>query len=59
MIPVVEEIVVVERRLVLNEEIRLWRVRTTQRHRATVTLREQQAVIERADPAETKSGAPA
>jgi uncharacterized protein (TIGR02271 family) len=58
VIPVVEEIVVVERRLVLKEEIRLRRVRTTERHRETVTLRDQQAVIERADPAETKSGAP-
>jgi uncharacterized protein (TIGR02271 family) len=59
VIPVVEEIVVVERRLILKEEIRLRRVRTTERHRETVTLREQQAVIERADPAETKSGPPA
>jgi uncharacterized protein (TIGR02271 family) len=58
VIPVVEEIIVVERRLVLKEEIRLRRVRTTERHRETVTLRDQQAVIERADPAETKSGGP-
>jgi len=50
VVSVVEEVLVVERRLVLKEEIRLRRVRTTERHRETVTLREQQAVIERADP---------
>ena len=49
-IPVVEEIVVVERRLVLKEEIVLRRVRTTDRHRESVILREQEAVIERAKP---------
>ena len=50
IISVVEEVLVVERRLVLKEEIRLHRVRTTARHSETVTLREQQAVIERAEP---------
>lgn len=49
VISIVEEVLVVERRLVLKEEIRLRRVRTTERHRETVTLREQQAVIERTD----------
>jgi stress response protein YsnF len=49
VISIVEEVLVVERRLVLKEEIRLRRVRTTERHRETVTLREQQAVIERSD----------
>ena len=47
--------VVVERRLVLKEEIHLRRVRTTERYRETVTLREQHAVIERAAPGERKS----
>ncbi|MEA2730246.1 MAG: hypothetical protein QOF70_4721 [Acetobacteraceae bacterium] len=55
VISVVEEEVVVERRLILKEEIRLRRVRTTERHRETVTLRRQQAVIERAEPGERKS----
>jgi stress response protein YsnF len=50
VISVVEEVLVVERRLVLKEEIRLRRVRTTEQHRETVTLREQQAVIERSEP---------
>jgi len=56
IISVVEEVLVVERRLVLKEEIRLRRVRTIERHRETVTLREQQAVVERADPGEPKRG---
>jgi hypothetical protein len=43
----------------LKEEIRLRRVRTTERHRETVTLREQQAVVERAEPGERKSDASA
>lgn len=58
VIPVVEEVVVVERRLVLKEEIHLRRVRTTERHRETVTLREQHAVIERAEPGASLSALP-
>ncbi len=50
VISVVEEVLVVERRLVLKEEIRLRRVRTTKQHRETVKLREQHAVIERSEP---------
>jgi stress response protein YsnF len=50
VISVVEEVLVLERRLVLKEEIRLRRVRTTEQHRETVMLREQQAVIERSEP---------
>ena len=56
VISIVEEVLVIQRRLVLKEEIRLRRVRTTERHRETVTLREQQAVIERAEPGERKGG---
>jgi stress response protein YsnF len=58
VISVVEEVVVVERRLVLKEEIHLRRVRTTERHRETVTLREQHAVIERAAPGASLSALP-
>jgi len=47
IIPVVEEVVVVERRLVLKEEVRVRRVRVTTRHQETVQLREQEAVITR------------
>lgn len=47
--PVVEEIVVVERRLILKEEVRIRRLRTTERHQETVTVREQNAVITRTE----------
>ncbi len=47
IIPVVEEVLVVERRLSLKQEIRVSRVRTTSRHQETVVLRQQQAVVER------------
>lgn len=49
ILPVVEEVVVVERRLVLKEEIHIRRLRTTERHRETVVLREQEAVITRVE----------
>jgi uncharacterized protein (TIGR02271 family) len=51
VIPVVEEVVVVERRLMLKEEVRIRRVRTTERHQERVTLRHQEAVVTRS-PAE-------
>jgi uncharacterized protein (TIGR02271 family) len=53
IIPVVEEILVIERRLFLKEEVRVRRLRTTERHQETVTLRHQEAVITRlpAEPA--------
>lgn len=47
VVPVVEEVVVVERRLVLKEEIRVRRVRGTEHHRESVVLRTQDAVITR------------
>jgi stress response protein YsnF len=50
IIPVVEEVIVVERRLVLKEEIRLRRVETAEPHRESVRLREQHAIIERVSP---------
>ncbi|MBV1795784.1 YsnF/AvaK domain-containing protein [Siccirubricoccus sp. G192] len=50
VIPVLEEVLVVERRLVLREEVRL-RLRVEERqHAEPVTLRRQQAVIERLPP---------
>ena len=51
IIPVVEEIVVVHRQLVLKEEVRMRRVRITEHHRETVSLREQEATVERDKPA--------
>lgn len=47
IISVVEEIVAVERRLILKEEVRIRRVRVNETHRETVTVREQDAVITR------------
>lgn len=55
VLPVVVEEVVVQRRLVLKEEIRIRRLRGTERHRETVVLREQDAVITR-DPAGEAAG---
>jgi stress response protein YsnF len=49
IIPVVEEIVVVERRLVLKEEVRIRRVSTTEQHQETVVLRQQEVLITRED----------
>ena len=49
IIPVIEEILVIERRLVLKEEVHLKRVRVTEHHRETVMLREQQATVERTE----------
>ena len=45
IIPIVEE--VIERRLILKEEIRVRRVRDTERFQDRVTLRNQEAVITR------------
>jgi uncharacterized protein (TIGR02271 family) len=47
IIPIVEETVVVERRLVLKEELHIRRRRTTERFRETVPLRYQTAQITR------------
>ena len=56
IIPVVQEIVVVERRLVLKEEVRMRRVITNERHQETVVLREQEALITRTEVDSTPIG---
>ena len=43
IIPVVEEVVIVERRLVLKEEVRVRRVSKKEQHQETVVLRQQEA----------------
>jgi len=48
IVPVVEEVLVVERRLMLREELHVKRVRTTEQHRESVKLRRQEAVVTRA-----------
>jgi uncharacterized protein (TIGR02271 family) len=60
IIPVVEEQLVVERQLILKEEIRIRRVRSTERHQETVKLRYQEAVVTRqeAEPGKANVRAP-
>jgi stress response protein YsnF len=50
VIPVVEEIVVVERRLFLKEEIHVRKTRRVERKSEQVTLRTQQAEVLRLPP---------
>jgi len=47
IIPVVEEVLVTERRLFLKEEVRIRRVRGAEKHRQRVRVRKQEAVITR------------
>jgi uncharacterized protein (TIGR02271 family) len=55
VIPIVEEVLVIERRLFLKEEVRVRRVRSTERHQETVTVRHHEAVVTRL-PVETPAG---
>ena len=56
IMPVVEEIIVVERRLVLKEEVRIRRVRSTEHHRESVVLRTQDAEITRVEAGPQPAG---
>jgi uncharacterized protein (TIGR02271 family) len=49
ILSVVEEIVVVERRLILKDEVHIRRVQVTEHHRETVMVRQQDAVITRTE----------
>ena len=53
IVPVVEEVVVVERRLILKEEVRITRRRVQSRHVETASLRMQEAVVTRISPGES------
>jgi uncharacterized protein (TIGR02271 family) len=59
IVSVVEEVLVIERRLMLKEEVRIRRVRTTERHQEKITLRHQEAIVARyqheTDTADAKS----
>jgi uncharacterized protein (TIGR02271 family) len=57
IIPVVEEVIYTEKRLILKEEIRVTRRRTTEHFHDTVTLRHQEAVVTRLQSATEKSDA--
>ena len=47
IVPVVEEVLVVEKRLFLKEEVRIKRVHTEERHQEKVTVRKQEATVTR------------
>jgi uncharacterized protein (TIGR02271 family) len=47
IVPVVEEIVKVERGLVLKEEVHIRKIKTAERHQEQVTLRRQEATVSR------------
>jgi uncharacterized protein (TIGR02271 family) len=51
IVPIVEEVLYTERRLVLKEEVRVTRRRTSEQFRDHVTLRHQEAVITRVQSA--------
>jgi len=51
IVPVLEEVLVVEKRLVLKEEILITKQRTEQRESQTVTLRSEEVTVERVDGA--------
>ena len=50
IVPVLEEVLVVEKRLVLKEELHIRRCVETETVEVPVTLRKQRAVVERTDP---------
>ncbi len=58
VVPVLEEVLVVERRLVLREEVRLRLVATEEAVEEPVTLRRQRAEVERLPPAAGAGGPP-
>lgn len=55
IIPVVEEVVVVEKRLKLVEEVRVTKQKTTKNEPRTLTLRRQKAVVERLSGADDRN----
>jgi uncharacterized protein (TIGR02271 family) len=56
IIPVVEEVVVFERRLVLKEELHVRKVRSVEKHVEEVTLRVQEATVDRVAPQSSDDG---
>ena len=51
IVPVLEEVLVIEKRLRLTEELVIRRSRTEERHQESVALRRDRAVVEREPPA--------
>jgi uncharacterized protein (TIGR02271 family) len=54
ILSVVEESIVIERRLILKEEVHIRRIHVSERHQEAVILRKQEAVITRTDPHESR-----
>ena len=52
VVPVFEEVLVVERRLRIKEELRITRIRHEERYQDTVSLKTEQVEVERFDDAE-------
>ena len=55
ILSVVEEIIIVERRLILKEEVHIRRLHVAERHREAVILRKQEAVITRIEPRDSEN----
>ena len=55
ILSVVEETIVVERRLILKEEVHIRRLHVSERHQEAVILRKQEAVITRIDPHDSRT----
>jgi uncharacterized protein (TIGR02271 family) len=58
IISLVEEIIVVTKRLVVKEEIHIRRVRSTEHVETSINLRKQRAVVERTDAEDDSSSTP-
>ena len=58
VIPVLEEVLVVEKRLMLKEEIRIRRIARSEEVATTIPLRRQRAVVERHDAGRAASDIP-
>ncbi|GGI73271.1 hypothetical protein GCM10007973_07780 [Polymorphobacter multimanifer] len=58
IIPVVEEVLVVEKRLILREEIHIHRSARVDQHQETVRLTHQRAIVTRVEPDTTPSPTP-
>jgi stress response protein YsnF len=54
VIPVVDEVLLIEKRLILKEEVHIRRIWVPDVYRKVVTLREQDVMVERTKPGETR-----
>ena len=54
IIPLIEEVLVVEKRLLLKEEVRITRRQVQESRPQTVTLRTEEAIVERVEAGDGK-----